>query len=151
MVDVEIGSEGVTAEYLIKSAAMPPVDVGTYEFQVADVKMGNTQEGRPQLRVQLTIINNPKYVNRSLFYSMVLPWIEPSTGQWDTSGGFTIVNLIKGTGKSFVGDLRQPEVQVAWVESLKGATGFMRIGQKPNRNDVSVMDNTVTIVAAKRG
>jgi hypothetical protein len=149
-VDLEIGEGGVTPELLTKSASMPPVDAKTYEFQIEDVKMGNTAEGRPRMMCMLKILNDANYPNRSLIYSCVLPWIDPATGAWDISGGFTIVNLMKGTGKTWTGDLRKPEVQQAYAESLKGATGFMRVGQKPNRLDPSMMDNTVQIVAAKR-
>jgi len=149
-VDIEIGSEGVTVDLLVKSAQMPPVAAKTYEFQIDDVKMGNTTEGRPRMMCLLKIINDANYPNRSLIYSCVLPWMNPTTGTWDISGGFTIVNLMKGTGKAWEGDLRKPEVQQAYAESLKGAVGFMRVGQRPNQLDPSQMDNTVQIMAAKR-
>ena len=149
-VDIEIGSEGITPELLTKASRVPPVEVGTKEFIIEDIQDGNTQDGRPRWLVWLRIVNDPKYPNTRLPYSVLLPWISPITGGWDVSNGFLLVNLMKGTGKRWEGDLRKEEVREQYKEVLVGAGGFMRVGQRPNRDDPEVLDNTVNIVAAKR-
>jgi len=150
MVDLEIGKDGVTFDFLTKASRIPPVEAKTYEFQVDDITDSNTQDGRPRWVTWLKIINDPKYPNSRLPYGCLLPWINPTTGQWDVSNSFLLVNLLKGTGKTFQGDIRQAPVQQALKDTLKGATGFMRVGQRPNRDDPHLMDNTVAIVAGKR-
>ncbi len=150
MIEVEIGNEGITPDLMTKASRPAPIPAKTYEFQIADITVGNTQEGRPRWGCALQVINDPMFPNTKLFYSIYPPWINPQTGTWDVSLGFLLVDMMKGTGKVWEGDLRRPEVQEAYRESLKGATGFMRVGQKPNREDASWLENTVRVVAAKR-
>ena len=150
MIDLEIGQEGITPEWADKAARIPPIPAATYEFALDRIDEGNTMDGRPRWGVYLRVINDPKYPNRTLYYGCVLPWINPSTGQWDVSGIGFLTNLKDGVGVPWQGDLRSPEVQQNYKMALGGAVGFMRVGQRPNRDDPSVMDNTVRIVVAKR-
>ena len=149
-VDIEIGSEGITFDLLEKASKIPPVDAGTYEFEVDEVTAGNDSSGRPRISAYLKILNNAKYPNSRVIYGMNLPWIDPLTGKWDVSFGYTFIDFAKGTGKTWQGDLRQPEVQSVFKDSLKGATGFMKVGQKPSKDDTSVIYNTVKILPTKR-
>ena len=150
MVDIQIGAEGITPDVLTKLSRVPPLPAKTYEFMVDDVTDGNTQEGRPKWTVWLKVMNDPTYPTARLPYNCNLPWMNPSTGAWDVSGGFALVDLMNGTGKTWLGDIRKEDVQTSYKQLLKGATGFMRVGQRANRLDPQVMENTVRIVAAKR-
>ena len=151
MVDLQIGAEGITPELMTKFSKIPPVDSKTYGFIVDEVTLGNNQKtGRPQITAWLRITDDQKYPNSRLPFNMNLPWISPETGQWDVSFGYTLVDLMNGTGKPWVGDIRKPEVQEAWKVTLVGATGFMRVGQQPDKEDSSIIYNRVKVIAAKR-
>jgi hypothetical protein len=150
MVDIQIGTNELTPDLMTKASRMPPLPAGTYEFQVDDITPGNTQNGRPKWTVWLKILNNPQFPNARLPYNCNLPWVNPETGGWDISGSFSIVDLMKGTKKEWIGDFKKPEVQEDYRVALMGATGFMRVGQRQNRLDPTIMENTIRVVGAKR-
>jgi hypothetical protein len=131
---------------------LEPVEPGVYEFVVDRIDDSNTSEGRPRWLVLLRIINNPRYGNRVLVYNVVLPWVNPATGQWDVSGIGLLTQLCNGVGKRWIGDLKRDEVKLALKNSLAGATGFMRVGHRTYNDPTTgekVKANSVRIVTRK--
>lgn len=149
-VDLEIGSEGITPDLAIKAARVPPVDAGTYGFVIDDVTVGNDKDGRVRWTVWHKIVDSPKYPNSRLPNNCPLPWINPQTGMWDVSFIYLLTDIMAGTGKAWVGDLRKPDVQEAYKASLKGAVGFMRVTQQPDKEDPSIVYNRVKVLPTKR-
>jgi hypothetical protein len=150
VVDLEIDDEEITSELIVNGSRFPPIPAKTYEFMIDEITIWNTSEGRPRWLCWLKVFNEPTLPYTRLPYAVYLPWINPQMGQWDLSFGFLLTNLMKGTGREWVGDFRKPEVQEEYRKSLIGATGFMRVGQKAKREDSSKTDNTLVIIAAKK-
>ena len=150
MIDVEIGNDGLTFDLLSKSARIAPVEPGTKEFVIEEITPGVTNAGRPRWLVWLRIVNDEKYPNTRLPYSVILPWINPQTGTWDMSNSFLLINLAKGTNVSWQGDFRNDDVREKVLADFLGKGGFMRVSQRPNHDDPSIMENQVVIVVAKR-
>lgn len=150
-VDLEVG---YTFEGSEKAMKITPIAPATYEFAVDRIDDGNTAEGRPRWLVWLKVINDPNYPNRTLPYNAVLPWIEPQTGNWsDPKEHFALTALCGGTGMSWVGDIRKPEVQENLKGALSGATGFARVGLRTYVDATTgekVTGNSTKIVTAKR-
>ena len=81
----------------LKDSAIDPLPVGNYEVQVDGFDMKATAAGRPMIAWTLSVINNPKYNNRKLFYNCPLP-------QGSETGGIGfLVALCEAVGKPWSG------------------------------------------------
>ncbi|MEM2125010.1 MAG: hypothetical protein QXQ53_01270 [Candidatus Methanosuratincola sp.] len=143
----------MTFEKAEELAKMPLVEPGTYEFVVDRIDDSNTVDGRPRWVVFLRIVNNERFANRVLIYNAVLPWIDPTTGQWDTTGIGLLTQLCQGTATQWLGDLRKPEVQATLKQALMGKTGFMRVGYREYVDSTTgekTKANRVRIVTGRR-
>lgn len=101
-----------------------PIASATYEFQVRDIEMKETQDkGRPMLLWWLAVLNVPELANRQLPYNTVLPWEDPSKpGEIDTSGCGLLTAICRGVRKPWVG-------QELDTDEYIGLTGWMSVGQ----------------------
>lgn len=141
---------GVGFEELERLAKPPLIPDGVYEFMVAKVEDSPVKEsGRPQWRFQLTIINRPDLINRSVFFYTQLPWIDPDTKQWDYSNTFSLVNIINGTGLQIQGrELPDKEV-------FQGRGGVMKVGHRVRKGTEGdpepTIDQSVAIVTKRKG
>lgn len=143
---------GIGFEDLEKLAKPPLVPDNTYETVIEDVVDSPVkQSGRPQWKVTLKIINRlePELQNRFLFVYAQLPWIDPTTQQWDYSNTFTIVNIINGTGMQIQGN------QIPDKEVFKGRSLVVKVSKVIRKGTESdpepTWDNRVQIVTKKRG
>jgi len=141
---------GIGFEEMEKLARPPLIPDGTYEFVVAKIEDSPVQQsGRPQWRCQLTIINRPDLVNRSVFYYCQLPWIDPDSKQWDYSNTFGLVNFVNGTGMEIHGK------SIPDKEAFQGRTGVMKVGHRTRKGTETdpepTIDQSVAIVTKRKG
>jgi len=143
---------GIGFEDLEKLARPALVEDGTYETVVEDMTDSPVkQTGRPQWKVTLKIINRveSELQNKFLFIYAQLPWIDPTTKQWDYSNTFTLVNLMNGTGMGVQGTMI-PDKEVFKGRPLVVKTS--KVIRKGTESDPEpTWDNRVQIVTKKKG
>lgn len=76
------------------------LDPGVYSLRIMEVSLGESQAGRPMLKVTLTVCDNPnaKFNDKKLFYNCPLP-------QGDNTKGISfLVRLMKALGQEWEGE-----------------------------------------------
>ncbi len=146
---------GIGYEELEKLARPPLIPDGSYEFSIKNVEDSPVKgSGRPQWNFHLEIINRPDLTGRVAFYRAQLPWVDPTSNQWDYLYTFGITDLVSGVGIT----LTQPTPDPAGLtfygvpkEAFVGRTGVMKIGHRPRKDEPETIDNSVKIVTKKKG
>ncbi len=143
---------GIGFDDLERLAKPPLVGDGAYETVVEDIVDAPVkQSGRPQWKVTLKILNRPEpeLQNRFLFIYAQLPWIDPSTQQWDYSNTFTLVNIISGTRMQIQGSMLPDK------EMFKGRPLVVKVSKVMRKGTESdpepTWDNRAQIVTKKKG
>ena len=134
---------GLTYDEAMQIAKPAPIPDGRYEFTVESINDTPTNAGRPRWSWRLSILNRPDLGNRKLFYSTPLTWVNPATGERDTSGLNFLISMLEGLGRPWTGKALPDK------ETFYGATGILAYSQKPNKIDPGTMDENIKIISKK--
>ncbi len=79
---------------------------GTYDLLVEDIEETRTSKGRPMLVATFRIIKpqDPKAHNKLVKDNFPMPWLNPETGQRETTGRFRFTNFVLACGASWEGN-----------------------------------------------
>ena len=89
------------AEKAVGNGSFTPLPVNDYILMIDSIEQRVSRSGRPGLNIKCSVINDPKYTGRIVFYSCPLPWI--NNGEIDASGGGFLISLFKGIGMEWKG------------------------------------------------
>ena len=133
-----------------KAAESQPIPVGTYQFQISEIRDIVSQAGRPGWNWFLKIIQSPdpKAEGRIIFYRTYFPWINPSTGAREADVGM-LSQVVDGTNSW---DLWSQGGQLSDKEMFYGRMGFMKVSQKKKGwgDDPEGIENKASIVTKKK-
>ncbi len=99
IINIGMTQEEATQAGASTSTSYEPLPEGDYELQIDSVEQKlSARKGRPMLNFKFVVINDPSYNGRFVFRSAPLPWTNPATNAFESSGIGILTSICEGCG-----------------------------------------------------
>ncbi len=148
---------GIGFEELEKKSAPPLIPDGNYEGTIEKVDSSPVKAtNRPQWKFTIKLtdrVDLPEVKNRSVFVYAQLPWVDPSSGQWDYDNTFAIVGIFGWTGLVPRVPNADPSGDTFYgvmKEEFVGKHLLLKIGHEPRKDVPDEISNAIRVINKKK-
>jgi len=105
---------GITADEARKEGNFEPLDAGPYNFRIAGWDNKPTAAGRPMhvFKLEIQGHSDPTVNGRIIFHNCVLPWTDPSSGQFTSKGIGLLSGMVEAVGLTWEGSSYDPDALI---------------------------------------